>query len=127
MARPNLNIDNVGLSEKEKSALVIAWHCSPSKPDTDWKKLASIGGYTNIDSVKNLVRAADKKLAAALVAEGQVEEPSTSTPKKRIATKGKRKAAKDASADAPISKKGKTTTAEDEGEDEGEDSDSGEI
>ncbi|RWA04277.1 hypothetical protein EKO27_g10830 [Xylaria grammica] len=137
MPRPDLKIDNAGLSEKEKSALVVAWHCSPSKTDTDWNKLASIGGYTNVESVKNLVRGKNilTYLDRAFGNEGQVEGSSTSTPQKRIATKGKRKAAKDASADAPISKKGKTATAtaedegegEGEGEDEGEDSDSGEI
>ncbi|RWA13109.1 hypothetical protein EKO27_g2000 [Xylaria grammica] len=71
--------------------------------------VSAVGPVINTEPDTSGIGAADKKLTAAFGNEGQVEGSSTSTPQKRIATKGKRKAAKDASTDAPIHKKGKAT------------------
>ncbi|GAW15613.1 hypothetical protein ANO14919_050290 [Xylariales sp. No.14919] len=66
-----------------------------------------VGPATNTEPDISGIGEADKKLAAAFGNEGQAE--GSGTPKKRIATKGKRKASKGASTDAPLHKKGKAT------------------
>ncbi|KAH8163051.1 hypothetical protein CIB48_g5174 [Xylaria polymorpha] len=71
------------LSEKEKAVLANAWKCFDAEPKIDYKKLASIGGYTNINSVRNLVHGAKKKLKTMgeSDANGNGEGSAASSPK----------------------------------------------
>ncbi|TGJ78895.1 hypothetical protein E0Z10_g9867 [Xylaria hypoxylon] len=115
--------ENGELSETEKGVLSMAWQCFESEPKIDYDKLASLGGYTNIGSVMNIVRGAKKKLILdAVAAAGNNRQASASTskaaqPKKRATAakgKGKRKADdadNDDDSDALPAKKTKKTPA----------------
>ncbi|KAI0441621.1 hypothetical protein F4803DRAFT_576286 [Xylaria telfairii] len=113
------------LTDKEKAVLANAWKCFEAEPKIDYAKLAGIGGYSNINSVRNIVRGAKLKLKAKGEddangnGEGSAASSPMAPPAKKRATatpKGKKRAVEEANGDedeiaTPTPKKTKKTPA----------------
>ncbi|KAI1496066.1 hypothetical protein F5X99DRAFT_425230 [Biscogniauxia marginata] len=82
MASQNQNAAK--LTENEVRILGLAWQCFKTDPEIDWKKLADLGGYTNPNSCRNIVRGAKKKITEAFGA----SSAGPSRPLKRKSGKG---------------------------------------
>ncbi|KAI1827590.1 hypothetical protein F4861DRAFT_535803 [Xylaria intraflava] len=109
------------LSDKERTILNLAWKCLETSAKIDYNKLATLGGYTNPGSARNIFQAAKKKIFAEGDGNGAAAdtEEVTPSPAKKRATpiKGKKRQA-DADSDdeeeevkKPVAKKTRRSSA----------------